>query len=349
MTIIIRAMREADLPALIRLRNMPGVRWGTLATPFQSVQQGGTWHSSAMNASENVFLVACAGEELAGTASLFRARPVRRAHTATLGIMVADGWQGKGVGTALFAALTDLADNWLNLHRLELAVYTDNIPALALYKKFGFEIEATERMDAFREGRFADSHLMARLRPGLTPDTSTPPPPATPAPHAPFTLRAPEPADLPGITALMNLPHVRRGTLRAPFSTPAQNQFLATPAEGSKSIVAMAGDTVCGIATLVPSKGRCAHVADLALLAVHDSWVRRGIGHALLGAMLGITDNWLNLTRLSLSVLADNEAAIALYTAHGFIPEGRKRADVFREGGYADALVMARLRRAPGL
>jgi putative acetyltransferase len=189
-----------------------------------------------------------------------------------------------------------------------------------------------------------DAHIMARLRPGLTPDLSAPPPPALPAPAAPFALRAAESGDLTCITALMNQPHVRHGTLHPPFSIPVQSRYLAEPPEGQKIIVAVAEDQLCGIAALVPGQGRRAHVADIMLLAVHDGWVRRGIGQALLRAVLDIADHWLGLRRVSLTVMADNVAAIALYQAHGFILEGCKRADVFRAGGYADALVMARLR-----
>ena len=54
---------------------------------------------------------------------------------------VRDDWQRKGVGTALMQAAVDLADKWLNLERLELEVYTDNVPAIRLYEKFGFTIE----------------------------------------------------------------------------------------------------------------------------------------------------------------------------------------------------------------
>ena len=59
--------------------------------------------------------------------------------------------------------LVDVADNWLNLRRLELTVYVDNEPAIRLYKKFGFEIEGTRRADAFRDGVYVDSYAMARL------------------------------------------------------------------------------------------------------------------------------------------------------------------------------------------
>ncbi len=56
-----------------------------------------------------------------------------------------------------------MADNWLNYTRLELTVYTDNAAALALYRKFGFEIEGTLKAYAFRDGRYIDAYTMARL------------------------------------------------------------------------------------------------------------------------------------------------------------------------------------------
>jgi putative acetyltransferase len=77
---------------------------------------------------------------------------------------VRDSWQGKGVGTALMAAAIDVADNWWQVRRVHLEVYTDNEPAVALYRKFGFEVEGTLRQDAFREGEYVDSYVMARLR-----------------------------------------------------------------------------------------------------------------------------------------------------------------------------------------
>ncbi len=60
--------------------------------------------------------------------------------------------------------IATIADQWLNVLRLELTVYTDNEPALKLYRSFGFEIEGTLRAFAFRDGKFVDAYTMARLR-----------------------------------------------------------------------------------------------------------------------------------------------------------------------------------------
>jgi putative acetyltransferase len=78
---------------------------------------------------------------------------------------VHEDYQGQGVGSALLAAIVDLADNWYNLRRLELEVYADNAAGVALYRKFGFEAEGLYKKYAFRDGQYVDALPMARLRP----------------------------------------------------------------------------------------------------------------------------------------------------------------------------------------
>jgi RimJ/RimL family protein N-acetyltransferase len=339
----IRAVTDADTQALVALRNMLKIRWGTLTTPFESVDRYRKFQANRPIAIAT-HLAACAGEEIIGTAGLFRTPHARCGHSAVIGIMVHDDWQGRGVGSALFAALTDLADNWLALRRLELGVFADNAPAIALYRKFGFAIEATERGDAFREGAFVDGYVMARLRGDLPRDLAPWPAPPEPAPPGPFTLRATEPEDADAIATIMNQPRVRHGTLRLPYCTADDVRLLTNTEQTNKSIVAVAGGTPVGIVTLTPAKARQAHTADLSILAVHDAYQGRGIGRALVTAVLDVADNWLNLRRIGLNVMADNQPAIALYRAVGFEPEGTKQANTFRNGAYADALVMGRLR-----
>ena len=80
-------------------------------------------------------------------------------------MVVHDDFQDKGVGTRLLQAALDLADNWLNLKRVELQVFTDNDRAVHLYEKFGFIIEGTHKADTFREGEYVDTYSMARVKP----------------------------------------------------------------------------------------------------------------------------------------------------------------------------------------
>ena len=50
---------------------------------------------------------------------------------------------------------------------MEAARFTDNERAIALYRKFGFEIEGTHKAYAFRNGAYADTYAMARVSPKL--------------------------------------------------------------------------------------------------------------------------------------------------------------------------------------
>ena len=65
------------------------------------------------------------------------------------------------------AAMIDLTDNWLDIRRIELTAFTDNERAIALYRKFGFEVEGEAKSYAFRNGEYVDAYYMARLKPQL--------------------------------------------------------------------------------------------------------------------------------------------------------------------------------------
>lgn len=159
--VTVRRALPTDAEAVARIFDGPKAVGGTLQVPYTSSD---VWRKR-LEAEGAYHLLACVEDEAVGELGLmtFPNAP-RRKHVGAIGMAVRDDWQGKGVGTALMQAAMALADNWLNLTRLELEVYTDNEPAVRLYKKFGFEIEGTHKMFAFRDGGYVDAYSMARLK-----------------------------------------------------------------------------------------------------------------------------------------------------------------------------------------
>jgi L-phenylalanine/L-methionine N-acetyltransferase len=164
MEITVRHTEPEDYKALHRIFSGRRAMAGTLQMPFPRAEM---WRERLAEPLEGSYsLVACVAGEVVGEISLHTS-PTRwrMRHVGSIGMAVRDDWQGKGVGTALLEAALELADNWLNLTRIELRVYVDNAAGIALYEKFGFEIEGTHRRLAFRDGEYVDAYSMARLRP----------------------------------------------------------------------------------------------------------------------------------------------------------------------------------------
>jgi putative acetyltransferase len=160
--VIVRRCEPEDYEAVYRVYSSPNAMAGTIGVPFSSAHE--VRDELARETDGSFPLVACAGDEVVGQLTLTVYMNPRTRHSGHFGIAVRDDWQGRGVGTTLMEACLDLADNWLNLSRLDLRVYVDNTPAVALYEKFGFEIEGTHKRFAYRDGEYVDAHVMARLR-----------------------------------------------------------------------------------------------------------------------------------------------------------------------------------------
>lgn len=86
----------------------------------------------------------------------------RKKHSVYLVIGIKQTHQGRGVGTELFKALEEWASE-RNIHRLELNVSTRNEGGLALYRKFGFEVEGLKRNSMFVDGEYVDEYYMGKL------------------------------------------------------------------------------------------------------------------------------------------------------------------------------------------
>jgi putative acetyltransferase len=167
----IRRAELRDAEAIQATMAAPRAMAGTLQLPFPTAEM---WRKRIADiAADDYLLVAEVAGKVVGNLGLHAAGRARRRHAGALGMSVRDDWQRRGVGTALMAVAINIADNWLNYRRLELTVYTDNVAALALYRKFGFAIEGTHKDYAFRDGRYIDAFTMARVRSAI-PASTTP-------------------------------------------------------------------------------------------------------------------------------------------------------------------------------
>lgn len=80
-----------------------------------------------------------------------------------IGMLVRQGWRGRGIGSALLAAAEEVARE-LGLHKLSLEVFAHNDAAIALYRKCGF-VEEGRKVRQYRRvsGEQWDTIVMGRL------------------------------------------------------------------------------------------------------------------------------------------------------------------------------------------
>lgn len=157
---LIRHAENTDLAAVKAIYAQASVYANTLQLPYQSEAK---WQGLFVPQPGFYNLVAEVEGQVVGQLGLQVMQNARRRHVAEIGMGVAEAYQGQGIGSALLRAALDMADNWLALRRVELLVYSANEPAIALYERFGFEVEAELTDYAFQYGKYINALQMARI------------------------------------------------------------------------------------------------------------------------------------------------------------------------------------------
>jgi L-phenylalanine/L-methionine N-acetyltransferase len=344
----IRPVRPEDAPALYEIAMQPAVARSMLFVPSMEFLET----ENVVNREDPLrhYLAAVVEGTVAGAVVMTQYGNPRLRHAGRVGLMVHQTYWGQGIGTRLLAAVLDIADNWLDLKRVELGVFPENAAAIHLYEKLGFEQEGVKRRSAFGDGQWQDEVMMARLRslPKRLPEATTAPAAeqtvrrGEPVPD--LRIRPPHPADMEAMYAIFRHPDVARTTLQLPSQALwVTRQRLLDPPPGIHRFVAVTGGQVIGIATLIPhTRARQAHGAGLGM-SVHPDYWGRGVGSALMRALVDLADNWLNLRRIELEVNTDNPAGVRLYEKFGFEVEGTYRFHAYGGGRWTDSYFMGRL------
>jgi RimJ/RimL family protein N-acetyltransferase len=113
----------------------------------------------------SVILVAEENRTLTGYLIAMGGAARKNKHSAYNVIGILQKHQGKGIGTMLFHEL----EKWAmqnGLHRLELTVITDNLAAIALYEKAGFQKEGVKRDALYMDGKYVNEYYMSKILEG---------------------------------------------------------------------------------------------------------------------------------------------------------------------------------------
>jgi L-phenylalanine/L-methionine N-acetyltransferase len=274
---------------------------------------------------------------------------IRRKHQASIGLLAVHPSQRKrGIGRALVNAAVRACDDWLAVRRIETWI-DDSAPLTKFYASFGFESEGVSAKMRTHEGQVVAVRVMARINSTNMPAAASPPLAFAKRKKSrplKITVRTAIPDDAEGFAAVFATRGASNGTLQHPYTSAEiwRARLSANTSTRECVFVAVVNGKVVGNAGVHPisENPREKHVCGIGI-SIMDAYQSRGVGRALMNACLDYADKWANYSRVQLTVHADNARAIKLYESLGFVTEGRHRDFSFREGGYVDALFMARL------
>lgn len=346
--VLVRPVREEDAADLYAIISQPEVSRTLVYTP--SIEFADTLEWIRKKDKHHHRLVAEVDGRAVGSGTLGAVQHPRRKHTGELGLMVHPDYWNKRVGTSLMAGLMNMADNWLNLQRVELSVFSHNTAAIRLYENFGFEKECLMKANVFGDGAYQDEYFMARLRGFEGIEVSDEPPETKPIGEGRdvdiknLKIRAMHPDDTDDLYRIWSNPHVGRTTMQVPSQEWwwSEERVEKRPPGYHRMVADLEGEVVGMIAIGRSQNPRMAHTAHLGMMVLPDYW-GLGIGSRLMENILDLADNWLNLKRVELEVHTDNPAAVHLYKKYGFEIEGTKRFHTFGDGRWTDTYLMSRL------
>jgi RimJ/RimL family protein N-acetyltransferase len=259
-----------------------------------------------------------------------------------LGMFVAGVHRGGGVGSALLEAVIDWA-RAQKAHKISLAVWPTNHPAIGLYARYGFRIEGTRRRHyRRRSGALWNATWMGLI---LDHDTAGGPGPAKPerpsivvpegglrrSEGGGIVLREWRRADIPALVAVIDDPEIRRTLphIPDPYTPDDAEEYIAgtrvnlTAGTAVAVAIVVDGDLAGSIdLRLAGATGRTAEMGYWVAAAVR----RSGVASTAARTLCDFGFATLGLRRVELNAEVSNVASRRVAEKAGFELEGVRRA-----------------------
>jgi RimJ/RimL family protein N-acetyltransferase len=162
-TAVIRPAEVSDARALVDLARAVGTEpgeWLLTHDVWREVGEERRYLKAVRRHPDAAVFVVDEAGAVVGRLSLARDEHPASRHVADIGLMVARGHRGRGIGRALL----DQAVTWGRasaVRKLQLHVFPWNEPAIRLYERFGFVQEGVRVAHYVRDGSDVDAVLMA--------------------------------------------------------------------------------------------------------------------------------------------------------------------------------------------
>lgn len=166
-TAIIRQAFKIDAEEIIGFNNKVGGETDFLSFGANglhiTIEQEINYIESINECDNSMMVVAEINKQIVCVASLISSAKDRYKHKAELGICISKDFWGIGLGEQVIKYLIEWAKSNGITTKITLTVRTDNIRAISLYKRLGFEIEGTLRNDIYINNIYYDSYAMGLI------------------------------------------------------------------------------------------------------------------------------------------------------------------------------------------
>ena len=141
MEIIIQRATAEDAAAILEYLKQVGKETDNLSFGEEglglTIESEVSYISQMENSRDDIMLIAKENDRIVASASLNRL-PRRMAHRGEISVSVLKDYWNKGIGSQLLSEIIDFAKK-NSFEIIDLQVRSDNLAAIHLYKKYGFE------------------------------------------------------------------------------------------------------------------------------------------------------------------------------------------------------------------
>lgn len=165
--ITIREARKEDAKAIIEFYNIVGGETDFLSFGkgefIRDLKDYENYLEGVYKEENSILLLATIEDKIVGIASINSNQKARTKHVGVLGIVVANGFCGLGLGSKMIDHLIKWAKVNKITKKITLVTREDNANAIRLYEKFGFEVEGLMKADNYIDGVYYNTLMMSLM------------------------------------------------------------------------------------------------------------------------------------------------------------------------------------------